>query len=138
MLTDDGALDRPALGAIVFADEQKRRTLEAIIHPRVRARAAALEAEAPSGAVVVHDIPLLAETGQGSSFDAVIVVDVPEETQVERMTAERGLSAEEARSRIAAQATRAERLAVATHVVENTGSLEDLRTRVAEVYEALR
>ena len=138
VLTDDGALDRAALGAVVFADPARRRTLEAIIHPRVRARAAALEAQAPDGAIVVHDIPLLAETGQAASFDAVIVVDVPEETQVERMTKERGLSAEEARSRIAAQATREERLAVATYVVDNTGSLDDLRTRVAEVYEALR
>ena len=138
VLTDDGALDRAALGAVVFADPARRRTLEAIIHPRVRARAAALEARAPDGAIVVHDIPLLAETGQAASFDAVIVVDVPEETQVERMTKERGLSAEEARSRIAAQATREERLAVATYVVDNTGTLDDLRTRVAEVYEALR
>ncbi len=138
VLTDDGALDRAALGAVVFADPARRRTLEAIIHPRVRARAAALEAQAPDGAIVVHDIPLLAETGQAASFDAVIVVDVPEETQVERMTKERGLSAEEARSRIAAQATREERLAVATYVVDNTGTLDDLRTRVAEVYEALR
>ena len=138
VLTDEGALDRPALGAVVFADPARRRTLEAIIHPRVRARAAALEAEAPAGAIVVHDIPLLTETGQAASFDAVIVVDVPEETQVERMTAVRGLSEEEARSRIAAQATRAERLAVATYVVDNTGSIEDLRARVAELYEALR
>ena len=138
VLTDDGALDRAALGAVVFADPARRRTLEAIIHPRVRARGAEMEAAAGEGAVVVHDIPLLAETGQAASFDAVIVVDVPEETQVERMTRERGLSAEEARSRIAAQATRAERLAVATYVVENTGSLDDLRSRVTEVYEALR
>ena len=86
VLTDEGALDRAALGAVVFADPARRRTLEGIIHPRVRARAAALEAQAPDGAIVVHDIPLLAETGQAASFDAVIVVDVPEETQVERMT----------------------------------------------------
>jgi len=137
VLTPDGALDRPALGAIVFADPQKRRTLEAIIHPRVRARAAALEAAAPPGTVVVHDIPLLAETGQAASFDAVIVVDVPEEVQVERMTAQRGLTVEEAESRIAAQATRPDRLAVATYVVDNTGSLEDLRSRVSEVFADL-
>jgi dephospho-CoA kinase len=137
VVTADGALDRPALGAIVFADPDKRRALEAIIHPRVRARAASLEAAAPPGAVVVHDIPLLAETGQAASFDAVVVVDVPEEVQVERMTAERGLTAEEARSRIAAQATRADRLAVATYVVDNTGSLEDLRARVTAIYADL-
>ena len=137
VLTPDGALDRPALGAIVFADPEKRRTLEAIIHPRVRARAAALEAAAPPGTVVVHDIPLLAETGQAASFDAVIVVDVPEEVQVERMTAQRGLTVEEAESRIAAQATRPARLAVATYVVDNTCSLEALRSRVSEVFADL-
>ncbi len=137
MLTPDGALDRPALAAIVFADPEKRRALEAIIHPRVRARAAALEAAAPAGTVVVHDIPLLAETGQASSFDAVIVVDVPEEVQVARLTAQRGLTVDEAESRIAAQATRTARLAVATYVVDNTGSLAGLRARVSEVFADL-
>jgi len=137
VLTGDGDLDRPAMGAIVFGDESKRRRLEAIIHPRVRARGAELEAAAPEGAVVVHDIPLLAETGQAAAFDAVIVVDVPTEVQVERMTALRGMSAADARARIAAQATREDRLAVATYVVENSGTVEDLRRRVAEVFEAL-
>jgi len=137
VLTGDGDLDRPAMGAIVFGDESKRRRLEAIIHPRVRARGAELEAAAPEGAVVVHDIPLLAETGQAAAFDAVIVVDVPSEVQVERMTALRGMSAADARARIAAQATREDRLAVATYVVENSGTVEDLRRRVAEVFEAL-
>jgi dephospho-CoA kinase len=87
--------------------------------------------------VVVHDIPLLTETGQASSFDAVVVVDVPTEVQVERMVRDRGMSAEEARARIAAQAGREERLAVATYVVDNTGSFEELRERVGEVYRAL-
>ena len=137
VLTPEGALDRPALAAIVFVDPGKRRAREAIIHPRVRARAAALEAAAPAGTVVVHDIPLLAETGQASSFDAVIVVDVPEEVQVERLTAQRGLTVDEAESRIAAQATRTARLAVATYVVDNTGSLAGLRARVSEVFADL-
>ena len=96
-----------------------------------------IEAGAPPGAVVVHDIPLLAETGQAASFDAVVVVDVPVETQVERMTGLRGMTEADARARIAAQATREERLAVATYVVDNTGSLDDLRTRVAQVYADL-
>ena len=138
VLTPAGDLDRPALGALVFADEAKRRTLEAIIHPRVRARAAELEASAPAGAVVVHDIPLLAETGQGAAFDAVVVVDVPTGLQVERMVRDRGWSPEEAESRIAAQATREERRAIATYVVENTGTIEDLRRRVVEVFGELR
>ena len=135
VLTADGALDRPAMGAIVFGDEAKRRSLEAIIHPRVRARGRALEAEAPEGSVVVHDIPLLAETGQAQNFDAVIVVDVPTEVQVRRMVELRGMTRAEAEARVAAQAPREKRLAIATHVIDNTGTLEDLRRRVAEVFE---
>src|SRR4029077_14959510 len=100
---EDGGLDRGALGAVVFADEGKRRRLESILHPLIRARSAALEAEAPPDALVVHDIPLLAESGQADRFDAVIVVDVPLETQVDRMTGLRGWTQEDARSRIAAQ-----------------------------------
>ncbi len=137
VLTADGALDRPAMGALVFADVERRRTLEGIIHPRVRARAAEIEAAAPPDAVVVHDIPLLTETGQAASFDAVVVVDVPVETQVERMVGLRGMSREEAEARIAAQATREERLAIATYVIDNTGTLDQLRTRVAEVHADL-
>jgi dephospho-CoA kinase len=138
VLTAEGELDRPAVGALVFADPGRRRELEAIIHPRVRARGAELEAAAPAGALVVHDIPLLAETGQAAAFDAVIVVDVPPEVQVDRMVAQRGMSEADAQARIAAQADRATRLAVATHVIENTGSIEDLRRRVIEVVAELR
>ena len=137
VLGPDGGLDRPRLGALVFADLERRRALEAIIHPRVRARAAEIEAAAPVGAVVVHDIPLLAETGQAASFDAVVVVDVPAEVQVERMVRVRGMTEADARARIAAQADRDARLAVATYVVENTGSLDELRARVEEVYRTV-
>jgi dephospho-CoA kinase len=137
VLTPHGELDRPAMGAVVFADEQARRRLEAIVHPRVRARAAELETAAGPDAVVVHDIPLLVETGQASSFDAVVVVDVPPETQLERMLGSRGMTREEAEARVAAQASRQARLAVATHVIENTGTFEDLRDRVTEVFESL-
>jgi len=138
VLTADGELDRPAVGVIVFADEKKRRMLEAVIHPRVRERGRQLEADAPPGSIVVHDIPLLVETGQPSHFDAVLVVDVPVEVQVQRMTDLRGLSREEAEARIAAQATREQRLAAATHVIDNTGTLDELRARVAKVYDELR
>ena len=138
VLTPEGELDRPAMGAIVFADPEKRRVLESIIHPRVRARSAEMEAAAPPGAVVVHDIPLLAETGQGDAFDAVVVVDVPAEVQVERMTTLRGMSREDAEARIAAQADREQRRAIATYVIENTGSLADLRSEVERVFELLR
>ncbi len=137
VLTDEGELDRPAMGAIVFADAEKRRVLEAIIHPRVRARGAEIEATAGPDDVVVHDIPLLAETGQADGFDAVIVVDVPTETQVERMVELRGMTREDAEARVAAQASREERLAIATHVVDNTGTLDDLRRRVTDVYREL-
>jgi dephospho-CoA kinase len=137
VLAADGSLDRTRLGAVVFADPARRADLEAVIHPLVRARAAQIAAAAPSEAIVVHDIPLLVETGQADSFDAVIVVDAPEEVQVDRAVRDRGWSPEEARSRIAAQASREQRLAAATYVVENTGTHEDLRQRVAEVFAEL-
>lgn len=137
VLTADGRLDRPALGRLVFADEAARRRLEAILHPRIRELAARREEQAPPGALVVHDIPLLVETGQQGRFDVVLVVDAPEEAQVERMTHKRGWTRADAEARIAAQASRAQRRAAATHVVENAGTLEDLRDRVTEVFEEL-
>lgn len=138
VLTAEGALDRPALGRLVFGDETARRRLEAIIHPRVRARAAEIEAESPVSAIVVHDIPLLVETGQADRFDLVLVVDAPVDVQLERLAAERGLTDAEAKQRIASQATRADRLAVADLVVENSGTLTDLDRRIDEVWATLR
>lgn len=137
VLTDDGRLDRPALGAVVFADEAARRRLEGIVHPLVRALAAEREAAAPAGSLVVHDIPLLVETGQAESFDAVLVVDAPVETQVDRMVRERSWTPEDARARVAAQASREQRRAVATYVLDNTGTRDDLRARVTEVVDRL-
>ena len=137
LLAPDGDLDRPAMGALVFGDPDARRRLEAVIHPLVHERSAQLEAEAAADAVVVHDIPLLAEVGRAGSFDAVIVVDAPPELQVSRMVQERGWTRDDAESRIAAQATREDRLAIATHVVDNTGSLEALRDQVERVYAEL-
>ena len=139
LLTADGDLDRPALGRIVFSDEGARRRLEAITHPLIFERYAELEAAAPPGALVVHDIPLLAEAGpdRAATFDEVIVVDAPPELQVERMMRDRGWTREDAESRIAAQATREDRLAIATHVIDNTGTLEDLRAQVEAVYAEL-
>ena len=134
LLGPDGELDRPAMGRLVFNDDQARKRLEAIVHPLVFERVVELEQEAPAGAVVVHDIPLLAEAGRAGEFDHVIVVDAPPEVQVERMKAERGWTDEDARSRIASQASPEDRRAIATHVIENTGTREDLRKRVAEVY----
>jgi dephospho-CoA kinase len=138
ILTTDQALDRPAMGRLVFADPAARARLEAIIHPLVRAMAAQIESTAGAGTVVVHDIPLLVETGQQDGFDTVVVVDAPPEVQVARLTAQRGMSEAEARSRIAAQASRDQRLAVADHVVTNDGSLAELRATVDELWEDLR
>jgi dephospho-CoA kinase len=137
VLTPEGDLDRPRMGSLVFNDDALRRTLEGIVHPLVFERYAELEASAPADGIVVHDIPLLVESGRASEFDAVIVVDAPEELQVERMVRDRGWTEEDARSRIAAQATREQRRAVATHLVDNTGTREDLRQRVTEVFEEL-
>lgn len=137
LLTPEGDLDRPAMGALVFGDASARARLEAIIHPLVHARAAELEAQAPEDAVIVHDIPLLAEGGRAGGFDAVVVVDAPVDLQVARMVQDRGWTHEEAGSRIAAQASREDRLAIATHVIDNTGTREQLRARVEQVYAAL-
>ena len=137
VLTPSGDLDRPALGRLVFADQAARVRLETIVHPRVRRRAAEIESAAAPDAVVVHDVPLLVETGQADRFDAVVVVDVPEEIQVERLVRLRGMAGEDARARIAAQASRTERLAAATVVVDNAGSLDELRNRVDEVWDGL-
>ena len=133
----DGALNRAALAEIVFADRQSRQDLEAIVHPKVRLLGAELEKQAPLGAVVVHEIPLLVETGQAEDFDAVIVVEVPLETQIHRLMKIRGWTREAAMARIAAQASQAERRAIATYVLDNTGTHEDLRQRVSEVFVSL-
>jgi dephospho-CoA kinase len=137
VLTPEGDLDRPKVGEIVFNDAGKRKVLEGIVHPLVFERYAELEASAPGDGIVVHDIPLLVESGRAGDFDAVIVVDVPHETQVERMLRDRGWTEEDALARIAAQATREQRREVATYVIENTGTLEDLRRQVAEVFDDL-
>ncbi len=137
LLTPEGDLDRPAMGTLVFGDPDARKRLEAIVHPLVFERIIDLETNAPAGALVVHDIPLLAESGRADTFDAVIVVDAPAETQIDRMVRDRGWTEDEARARMAAQASREDRLAIATYVVENTGTIEDLRRRVTEVFEEL-
>lgn len=129
-LTFDGRLDRPAMGRTVFADLRARRDLEAIIHPAVRTRAAELTAAAPDGSVIVQMIPLLVETGQTEAFDLVVVVDAPEPVQVQRLMVRDGLSATEAGARLAAQAGRAERLAAAHAVIDNSQGPAQLRAEV--------
>lgn len=125
----DGTLDRPALAAVVFADPDARRRLDGIVHPLVRRRAGELAAAAPAGAVVVHDVPLLVETGQGASYDLVLVVEADPETRVARLV-QRGMTEEDARARIAAQATDDERRAVADVVLDNSGTPEELVAQV--------
>ena len=137
VLTAEGDLDRPAMGRLVFADDEARKKLEAIVHPLVFERIVELEEQAPADALEVHDIPLLAESGRADTFDAVLVVDAPRETQIARMVEDRGWTQEDAEARIAAQATREDRLAIATHVIDNSGSLADLRARVEQVYAEL-
>jgi dephospho-CoA kinase len=129
VLAADGSLDRPALAAVVFADPDARRRLDGIVHPLVRRRAGQLAAAAPAGAVVVHDVPLLVETGQGASYDLVLVVEADPETRVARLV-QRGMTEEDARARIAAQATDDERRAVADVVLDNSGTPEELAARV--------
>jgi dephospho-CoA kinase len=129
VLRADGSLDRAALAAVVFSDPQQRRALEAITHPRIAARTAELLAGAPADAGVVHDIPLLVEKAMAPAYDLVVVVDAPEEQRVRRLV-RRGLAEADARGRIAAQATRAERKAVADVWLENDGSADDLVTAV--------
>lgn len=142
VLRADGSLDRAKLAGIVFADEAARAQLNAIVHPLVhehmRAAEQAAVRAAGDGAVIVHDVPLLAEGGRGREFDVVLVVDVPPELQVERLAAQRGMPEEQARARMAAQATRAQRLAVADIVIDNSGTLADLDRRVAEVWAELQ
>ncbi|MEV7024785.1 dephospho-CoA kinase [Kitasatospora sp. NPDC093558] len=138
VLRADGSLDRPALGAIVFGAPDRLQALNAIVHPLVRARSAELEAAAAPDAVVVHDVPLLAENGLGPLYDLVVVVDAADDVRVARLVELRGMTEDEARARMAAQATRQERLAIADLVIDNSGPLEELAPRVAEVWARLR
>jgi dephospho-CoA kinase len=125
----DGALDRPALAAVVFADPQARARLDGVVHPLVRARAGELAAAVPADAVVVHDIPLLVETGQAGRYDVVLVVQADAEIRVARLV-QRGLTEDDARARIAAQATDEQRAALADVVLDNSGTREDLASQV--------
>ncbi len=134
----EGSLDRASVGRLVFADPAARSRLEEIVHPRVRARDGELEAAAPAGSVVVHDIPLLVESGQVDEYDVVVVVDVPEQVQVARLVAARGMSEADALARIEAQASREERLAAADVVLDNSGSVDDLRAQVNRLWSDLQ
>jgi dephospho-CoA kinase len=141
VLGPDGALDRERLGAIVFGDPDARARLNAIVHPLVgewmRAAEQSAAERADGDLIIVHDVPLLAENRRPTDFDLVIVVDVAPEFQLERLVGQRGMTLDQARARIAAQASREQRLAVADLVIDNSGSLADLDRRVAEVWADL-
>jgi dephospho-CoA kinase len=134
VLDGSGALDRRALGGVVFHDPQARKRLEAIIHPRVRARTAEMIEAAPAGAVIVNDVPLLAEAGLASGHQLVIVVEASPEIRLRRLVDERGLAEDEARSRMAAQATDEQRRAVADVVIVNDGSMDELHRQIDKIW----
>ena len=135
ILQDDGSLDRERLGAIVFSDPQRLQRLNAIVHPLVRERTAALIDEAPADAVVVQDIPLLVENGLAPMFALVIVVEAPTEVRLQRLIHDRGMTPDQAHARLAAQATDEQRRAVADVVLVNDGTLADLATKVHALWE---
>ncbi|MDW8807785.1 dephospho-CoA kinase [Streptomyces scabiei] len=137
VLAPDGGLDRPRLGSLVFADPAKLAALNAIVHPLVGVRSRELEESAAEDSVVVHDVPLLAENGLAPLYDLVVVVDVAPETQLDRLLRLRGMTEEDARARMAAQATREKRLEIADVVIDNDVPLDELRLRVREVWADL-
>ncbi|GHB44388.1 dephospho-CoA kinase [Streptomyces umbrinus] len=137
VLAEDGSLDRPKLGSIVFADAEKLAVLNSIVHPLVGARSHELEEAAAEDSVVVHDVPLLAENGLAPLYDLVIVVDASPETQLDRLVRLRGMTEGDARARMAAQATRDKRLEIADVVIDNDVPLEVLQRRVRDVWAEL-
>jgi dephospho-CoA kinase len=143
IIREDGTLDRPALARIVFQDPDARADLDRLTHPRIAGRIAQRLAELdtswdrPGPRIAVVDHPLLLETGQAGRFDAVVVVLVPAEERVRRLVELRGLPEEDARARIAVQTDDDHRRRVATHVLHNTGSVDDLRRQVDDLHGAL-
>ncbi|WP_030743137.1 dephospho-CoA kinase [Streptomyces sp. NRRL S-31] len=137
VLAADGSLDRPRLGSIVFADPEKLAVLNSIVHPLVRTRSRELESAAAEDAVVVHDVPLLTENGLAPLYDVVIVVDASPGTQLDRLVRLRGMTEEDARARMAAQATREQRREIADVLIDNDVPLDALRERVAELWDGL-
>ncbi|MFB9838773.1 dephospho-CoA kinase [Actinoallomurus acaciae] len=137
ILLPEGGLDRERLGAIVFADDTRRERLNAIVHPLVGQRMQELVDDAPADAIVVYDVPLLTENDLAGLYDLVVVVDTPVEEQVRRLTELRGMTEEAARGRIAAQATREQRRAIADRTIDNSGTLESLAAQVDDLWAEL-
>lgn len=138
---EDGSLDRAALGAVVFADPAALTTLNGIVHPAVKAESQRRFAEAMGAdpdAVVVYDVPLLAEARGTGEWDLVVVAHAPAEVREERLVTQRGMTREDARARIANQAGDAERLALADVVIDTSGSIDDTLRQADELWARLR
>lgn len=137
VLAPDGSLDRAKLGELVFADTDARRRLEGIVHPLVGARRAELVAAVPADVVVVEDVPLLVENGMQGGYDLVVVVDAPDAVRIDRLVGIRGMTRQDAEARIAAQASRADRLAAADVVVDNGADLGHLDRQLHGLWDEL-
>ena len=137
VLRPDGSLDRERLGSIVFADAGRLAALNAIVHPLVGRRMQELNEAVPADAVAVYDVPLLIENNLAGMYDTVVVVDAPVETQVARLAGDRGMTEDAARARIAAQASREQRRAIADHVIDNSGTLDELSAQIDALWAEL-
>lgn len=141
ILTEAGELNRPALARLIFADEDQRRVLNSMVHPAVRARsqelAEAAAAEPGFSGIIVEDIPLLTETGQASRFDGVILVEADRQLRLDRLMQGRGMSLAEAQARMDAQASDEQRRAIASWVIDNSGSLEETHRQVEDLWGQL-
>ncbi|MEI6360661.1 MAG: dephospho-CoA kinase [Actinomycetes bacterium] len=134
ILQGDGSLSRAELAAMAFSDPRATERLNEIMHPLIRAEAARQLADTPEAPVIVYDMPLLVETGQSDLVDVVIVVDVPEEMQVDRAVRLRGLDEADVRRRMEVQAAREDRVAAADAVIDNSGTVEETAAAVDELW----
>lgn len=140
VLSDDGSLDRAALGRIVFADEEARRALNGIVHPEVRRRYAEAVADARAqnpDAVIVYDVPLLAEARAADEFGTIVVVDAPAEMRIARLVELRGMDRREAENRVGSQISDADRRAMADVVVDSSGTLEQTLAQTDALWRRL-
>ena len=137
ILREDGSLSRAELAALAFSDPRATERLNAIMHPLIGAEARRRLADAPDAPVVVYDMPLLVETGQSDLVDLVIVVDAPEDVQVDRAVHQRGLDEDDVRRRMEVQASRDDRLAAADIIIDNSGSEADTSAQVEQLWQRL-
>jgi len=135
VISEDGTLDRAALRQLVFADDDRRKQLEAILHPRIREETVR-QADAACGTYQIIVVPLLAESPLKSFVDRILVVDCDEDTQIRRLLARDPESEDQARRILAAQASREERLAIADDIITNDGSLGAARSQVAALHNS--